>query len=130
MRKSCLFPLLFLCLTVLSASAVAEPLPGDINGDGRTDAVDIQLVIIEVLGIDTGLPPGVADVDGDGVVNAQDIQLVISMVLGVFEPPEARFEADPVSGMAPLEVQFEDLSDGGTDSITDWHWDFGDGATS
>ncbi|MFP4172869.1 MAG: PKD domain-containing protein, partial [Candidatus Hydrogenedentota bacterium] len=129
MRTFCLFPLLFLCLTVLSASAVAEPLPGDINGDEEINAQDIQLVINDVLGLE--IPAGSrSDVDGDGDVNAQDIQMVINVVLGVFEPPEARFEAEPVSGMAPLEVQFEDLSDGGTDSITDWHWDFGDGATS
>ncbi|MGD9116291.1 MAG: PKD domain-containing protein [Dehalococcoidia bacterium] len=37
--------------------------------------------------------------------------------------PEANFSASPVSGCAPLVVQFTNLS---TDS-TSWNWDFGDG---
>jgi uncharacterized delta-60 repeat protein len=42
-------------------------------------------------------------------------------------PPEPDFVGDPVSGDAPLTVQFIDLSTG---VITDWYWDFGDGETS
>jgi PKD repeat protein len=37
------------------------------------------------------------------------------------------FKADPVSGSAPLTVQFNDTSTG---SPTSWSWDFGDGGTS
>jgi len=42
-------------------------------------------------------------------------------------PPEADFTAEPVSGMAPLSVQFTDQSKG---EIIGWAWDFGDGVTS
>lgn len=42
-------------------------------------------------------------------------------------PPQADFTAEPVSGMAPLSVQFTNQSKG---EITDWAWDFGDGVTS
>ena len=38
----------------------------------------------------------------------------------------ANFIADPVSGVAPLDVQFEDKSIG---NITTWVWDFGDGTS-
>ncbi len=43
------------------------------------------------------------------------------------QPPTANFAGDPVSGTAPLTVQFTDLSAG---SPTSWSWDFGDGGTS
>ncbi len=43
--------------------------------------------------------------------------------------PEAAFSASPDSGAAPLTVQFTDTSDGKGDTITAWHWNFGDGQT-
>ena len=43
------------------------------------------------------------------------------------QAPVADFSASPLSGVAPLTVQFTDLS---TNSPTSWSWDFGDGATS
>lgn len=44
-----------------------------------------------------------------------------------FSVPVADFSAAPVSGTAPLDVQFSDISSG---NITSWNWDFGDGANS
>ncbi|MFY9982665.1 MAG: PKD domain-containing protein [Methanoregula sp.] len=41
--------------------------------------------------------------------------------------PAANFVATPISGTAPQNVQFTDLSGGGA---TSWLWDFGDGQTS
>jgi len=46
------------------------------------------------------------------------------------EPPIAEFSAAPVSGEAPLSVQFTDTSTPGTSPIASWSWDFGDGQTS
>ena len=46
----------------------------------------------------------------------------------VTEPsPEANFTVNPESGVAPLTVDFTDLSAG---NITAWDWDFGDGGSS
>jgi len=42
-------------------------------------------------------------------------------------PPVASFTADPVSGCAPLDIQFTDTSTGNPDT---WAWDFGDGGSS
>lgn len=53
--------------------------PGDVDGDGFLDADDIQFVINEALGFDTGLD---ADLNGDNKVNAIDVQLVILFELG------------------------------------------------
>jgi hypothetical protein len=41
--------------------------------------------------------------------------------------PTAEFSASPTSGVAPLTIQFTDLSSG---NPTEWAWDFGDGASS
>lgn len=42
-------------------------------------------------------------------------------------PPVAAFSATPTAGIAPLTVQFTDLSEG---AISSWSWTFGDGGTS
>ena len=55
-----------------------EPIPGDVDGSYEVDAVDVQLVINEALGIETG---GDCDQDENGVVDAVDVQLVINAAL-------------------------------------------------
>ena len=45
-------------------------------------------------------------------------------------PPVANFTGTPTAGVAPLTVQFDDLSANGGAAITGWQWQFGDGATS
>lgn len=45
-------------------------------------------------------------------------------------PPTADFTATPVSGTAPLVVQFADASTAGSSPITAYAWRFGDGGTS
>jgi PKD repeat protein len=44
--------------------------------------------------------------------------------------PITAFSSNNNSGLEPLQVQFSDLSLIGWGSISSWHWDFGDGATS
>lgn len=44
--------------------------------------------------------------------------------------PEAEFRANVTSGVAPLTVQFADLSVPGASPITAWSWLFGDGGSS
>ena len=53
-------------------------------------------------------------------------RLVSHFTIGTAEPPDASFMADPVSGPAPLTVQFTDCSWGGGVPIVSWSWDFGD----
>jgi PKD repeat protein len=48
------------------------------------------------------------------------------IVVGAVEPV-AGFTANPISGTAPLMIQFTDSS---TNTPTSWTWDFGDGGTS
>ena len=44
--------------------------------------------------------------------------------------PSVSFEASTTSGNAPLTVEFTDTSAAGTSEISEWFWEFGDGATS
>lgn len=69
-------------ITVTTDTTTRNDIPlsdGDVNLDGRVDAVDIQLVVNAILGYDI---PYDADVDGGGGVTATDLQSVINVVLG------------------------------------------------
>lgn len=65
-------------LTLVSQGAQFDP--EDLNNDGSTNSIDIQLTINTVLGSSTGVN---GDVNNDGSTNSIDIQLVINAVLGL-----------------------------------------------
>ncbi|MBI5091162.1 MAG: SUMF1/EgtB/PvdO family nonheme iron enzyme [Candidatus Hydrogenedentes bacterium] len=67
-------------LTSSCTGAFASTVPGDVNGSGGVDAVDVQLVVNAALGI--GSSPA-CDINSDGAVNAVDVQLVINAALGI-----------------------------------------------
>ncbi|MBP3823150.1 MAG: hypothetical protein J6I36_07000 [Bacteroidaceae bacterium] len=54
--------------------------PGDVNGDGRINVMDIQLIINKMFRrtLPVNFIEAAADVNGDGRVNVMDIQLVIN----------------------------------------------------
>jgi PKD repeat protein len=58
--------------------------------------------------------------DEDAVATAE---ITVTVILPSL-PPLARFEATPLTGVAPLQVSFTDLSENAPES---WQWDFGDG---
>lgn len=67
--------------------------------------------------------PGNVTISGN--VSAYSISAVpvtgASEIIVTYPPPEAKFSASPLSGTAPLTVQFTDLCTGNPDS---WEWDF------
>ncbi|MCM2270965.1 MAG: PKD domain-containing protein, partial [candidate division Zixibacteria bacterium] len=69
--------------------------------------------------------PGIYDVrlivSGPG---GTDTSFCVACVTVIAPPPVAAFDAAPTSGVAPLNVQFNNLSTG---TITTYEWDFGDG---
>ena len=66
-----------------SLAFTVKEFASDVNVDGGLDAIDVQLVINEVLGLDIG---GLdADVNNDFKTDAQDIQLIINGALGLTE---------------------------------------------
>ena len=56
-----------------------------------------------------------------------DAETKTGYVTVTIPPPAADFSATPTSGIAPLAVQFTDIS---TSEPTSWSWTFGDGGTS
>jgi hypothetical protein len=56
----------------------------DVNGDGTSNALDLQTEINAILGSNTS---ATFDVNGDGMVNALDLQALGNVVLGVSSCP-------------------------------------------
>jgi PKD repeat protein len=66
----------------------------------------------------------------DTVVTRGDVggsMILFAQAIDEADTPVADFSATPLSGDAPLSVQFTDLS---TNAPTSWSWDFGDDSTS
>jgi PKD repeat protein len=53
--------------------------------------------------------------------------VALSKAVALPPPPTANFSASPTNGVAPLTVDFTDLSSG---AITNWFWEFGDSITT
>ncbi len=56
--------------------------PGDINGDGVIDIMDVNILINIMLGIAAADDYGDSDLSGNGMVDIGDINLVINLMLG------------------------------------------------
>ncbi|MFC2019341.1 dockerin type I domain-containing protein [Chloroflexota bacterium] len=81
MKRIALFlSILLLLVFVLSPNLYAEA-PGDANGDGKLDALDITKVERIVAGLDTETPG--ADANQDGSYNALDITKVERIIAGL-----------------------------------------------
>ena len=65
--------------------------------------------------------------DSDGLFDYDTHQVTVTSSGGGNAGPDAAFTASPVSGIAPLTVNFTDKS---SNSPTNWQWDFGDGGMS
>ncbi|MBI4558457.1 MAG: carboxypeptidase regulatory-like domain-containing protein [Candidatus Hydrogenedentes bacterium] len=72
---------IIVCIVLLlSLSAQAVPVAGDVNSTGQVDAVDVQLVINGALGLAV-VPLG--DIDYGGIIDAVDVQMVINAALAM-----------------------------------------------
>ncbi len=59
-------------------------LKGDLNGDGRVDVLDLQILTDAILGVS---PSGNADLNGDGKVDVLDLQILADIIMGVPTKP-------------------------------------------
>ncbi len=67
-------------LVTFTTTAATALEPGDVNGDGITDASDVTALVAVILGEST--PTGSADVNGDGTIDATDVSQLIQLLLG------------------------------------------------
>ena len=58
----------------------AEPVTGDVNGDGEINIADVNEAISMIL---SGSTSGAADVNGDGEVNIADVNTIIDLILNL-----------------------------------------------
>ena len=56
--------------------------------------------------------------------------LVKTQYITIYATPSVAFTGSPLTGCFPLPVNFTDQSTPGDGTITQWQWDFGDGASS
>lgn len=90
-------------------------------GEGKT--------VVYRVTVPSVIEPGIFTLSGN--ISAYSVSAVpvtgTSEIIATYSPPEADFSASPLSGTAPLTVQFTDLSTGNPDS---WEWDLdGNGST-
>lgn len=71
-------------LMLLGMSAHAEGVLGDVNGDGKVDNDDIEVVVKIITG-DSDNPNG--DVTGDGKVNVADVVAIVNIMMTPPPPP-------------------------------------------
>jgi hypothetical protein len=70
------------------SSCMHDPAPNcscDLNGDGRVDILDVQVMINRILNIQS--PPVGCDLNKDGSVNVLDLQFLANVVLGANSCP-------------------------------------------
>jgi hypothetical protein len=58
----------------------------DINGNGTVNALDLQIMINVILGIQA-MPAGKGDLNGDGRIDALDLQILGNVILGIRSCP-------------------------------------------
>ena len=61
----------------------SDQLTGDVNGDGKVDIQDVNIIINILLGTDSADNyPGNANVDGQGGIDVADVNAVVNIMLG------------------------------------------------
>lgn len=60
------------------STTVTTTIDGDINGDGLTNIVDLQLLINAILGLQQ-IPK--ADLNSDGQIDVTDLQIIVNLLL-------------------------------------------------
>jgi PKD repeat protein len=124
--------------TIVSTDGIISPVGGAISPVGP---VKITQNMDQLFHINTQFGYVLTDVlvDGQSInpVILYEFQNVVKnhSIEAIFRqasPPTADFTSNVTEGFLPLKVQFADKSfienDDGGDEITDWLWDFGDGA--
>ena len=89
-------------------STVRDPLPGDLNGDGFVDVLDVVLMVDWIL---SGYDPSTADLEfadlsGDGFIDILDVVQLVEIILNPVSDP---LDIDITSWVTNLDEAFEPL---------------------
>ena len=82
---------LVIACSMMSLTAFADSLKGDINGDNNVSAVDARIILRYVAGLDTPENTDSYDVNDDGNISAVDARIVLRIVAGLEQsetPPQ------------------------------------------
>lgn len=74
--------------SMISVTAFAEAVSGDVNGDGDITAIDARKILRVVAGLETAEDKTLYDVNGDGSIGATDARIVLQIVAGLVEHPD------------------------------------------
>ena len=69
-------------ITISQGEGGSPAVKGDVNGDGKVDVADVNVIIDIILGNATFEQYPAADVTGDGKVDVADVNAVIDVILG------------------------------------------------
>jgi hypothetical protein len=84
---------LVMAISVMSLTALAEGLKGDVNGDNAVTAVDARIILQHVAELRNDFKD-TCDVNGDGNISAVDARIVLRIVAGLEEPEDKPFETE------------------------------------
>lgn len=75
-----------LACSMMSLTAFADSLKGDVNGDDNVSAVDARIILRYVAGLYIPENTDSYDVNGDGNITAVDARIVLQIVAGLEQP--------------------------------------------
>jgi PKD repeat protein len=112
-----------------TGSGTVAASPNDLSWSGNTGTATYTTATYVTLAASAAEGSTFAGFTGDCIANVSPCSLTMDSAKSVTATfnLKADFEATPVSGEAPLLIQFTDKSAAGA---TSWLWDFGDGNTS
>ena len=101
-----------LAVSMLSVTAFADGLRGDVNHDGDITAVDARLILQVVAGLRTADDTYYYDINSDGNVSAVDARIVLQIVAGLTEHPDMGQSGteQPDTEDKPLDTKQEQLA--------------------
>lgn len=79
---------LAMACSMMSLTAFADSLKGDVNGDDNVSAVDARIILQYVAGLITPENTDSYDVNGDSKITAVDARIVLQIVAGLIEQPD------------------------------------------
>jgi hypothetical protein len=104
--KRIFFKAMILCLVIIPASIAfaVEPVPGDVNGDGKVDLDDVNLVAAVTIG-NGNLTLQEADFNNNGIIDVGDVVIVTNMSNSTTPTPTSTPVPTPTPGGDTFDIE-------------------------